>query len=405
VDWGPNDDTLQHAKRCEEGAAYWMGHSVTLTRDQLYWYEQTKATHKGKGTLWKFIEEYPSTDDEAFQVGGHGIFSPETMDRIVTQARPLAAVLDVIPRKDLALETAAEQGLPTFDLPPGYGFRWREELPSSENLESLEDCLLVWEPPRKTHRYMIGVDVSGGVGADRSTVEIIRIGTVEEPDEQVAEFVSSWTTGRKLALVVDAVGHLYGGSEDEAQVSIENNFGLGLGVQDELQIHLGYRNFWIWRVLDARSLEKRFTTRIGFWTTRRTRPLILERFVDAVETVDPVTGYSDLRLNSPHIFHEMRRFVAPPGTGLAMAAAAQGSHDDCIMGAAIGEHCAHTTLNEDGEPMAEQRRRLHEESTHREELELQQRERRDFINTPVSAEYVESGGMVDDYGSTVYVWP
>jgi len=405
AEWGPSDDTLQHARRCEEGSSYWMGKPLTLTRDQLYWYEQTKATHKLKGTLWKFIEEYPSTDDEAFQVGGHGIFTPETMDRIVTQARPIAAVLDVLPRKDLVLETAEEQGLPAFDLPPGYGFRWREELPAVADLEALEDCLLIWEPPRKTQRYMISVDVSGGVGADRSVVDVTRIGTVEEPDEQVAQFVSAWTTGRKLALIIDAVGHLYRGVEDEAQVAIENNFGLGLGVQDELQIHLGYRNFWIWRVLDARSPEKRYTTRIGFWTNRRTRPLILERFVDAVETTDLVTGYSDLRLNSPHIFHEMRRFIAPPGEGLVMAAAAPGAHDDCIMSAAIGEHCAHTTLYEDGEPTAEKRRRLHEEATHREELAEKQLAKRDFQNTPVTSEFMETGVDTDNYGSSLYTWP
>jgi hypothetical protein len=403
--WGPSADTLQHARRCEEGSSYWLGKQISLTRDQLYWYEQTKESHRLKGTLWKFIEEYPATDEEAFQVGGHGIFTPETMERIVAQARPIAAVLEVMPKKDIVLESALEQGTPSFELPPGYGFRMLKKQPSAEDLEGLLDHVLVWEQPRKAQRYFIAVDVSAGVGEDRSSVEVLRVGTVAEPDEQVAEFLSAWASTKVLAAVIDALGHLYGGTEGEAQVAIENNFGMGYAVQDELQTHLGYTNFWIWRILDARKLEKRFTQRIGFWTSRRTRPIILDRLITAVTTQDPVSGYSDLRINSPHAFAEMRRFVAAPGVGLMHAAAAPGSNDDVVMGLAIGNHCAHTILNEDGEPLAETRRRLNEEASHRTELAQKALSKRDFINTAVSAEFVDSGGQTDDYGSSVYSWP
>jgi hypothetical protein len=101
----------------------------------------------------------------------------------------------------------------------------------------------------------------------------------------------------------------------------------------------------------------------------------------------------------------MRRFIAPPGGSLAMAAAAPGAHDDAVMATSIGEHCAHTTLNEQGEPLAETRRRLHEEETHRAELAERAQAHRSFQNTPVTAEFVETGIDSDSYGSSITTWP
>lgn len=67
-------------------------------------------------------------------------------------------------------------------LPSGYGMR-RVPLEDLRLLDSLFDCLLVWEPPRKRglRRYVIAVDVADGIGLDRSVIEVARMGTIEEP--------------------------------------------------------------------------------------------------------------------------------------------------------------------------------------------------------------------------------
>jgi hypothetical protein len=380
-----------------------MGYRVTLTRDQLFWYEQTRAEFELKDKLYEFFEEYPASDKEAFQVAGTPIFTAATMEKLETAASPIVAVLEVLPRKEITLETAEEQGNPLFELPAGYGFRWIPDIPSTEDLAALMGLLLVWEQPRKQARYVIGVDVSGGVGLDRSTIEVLRLPTIHEPGEQVAEYVSPWVKTNTLACIVDAVGHLYGGTDGEALVAIELN-NMGIDVQGEMQRHLGYTNFYIWEWLDKRKASQRLSNSFGFVTNARTRPLILNRFVNDVRTIDPTTGCADLILNSPHIFQEMRAFLPPPGGQLWDAQAATGSHDDCIMGTAIGDFCGHNQFFEMGEPIDEQRRRLHEEADIRKRLQQQaEPKKRDYINTPVSSVFVDSGGTIqDDYGSTIY---
>lgn len=401
--WGPSDETLVHARRCEEHSAYWMGYKVTLTRDQLFWYEQTRQEFELKDHLYEFFEEYPASDKEAFQVAGTPIFTAAVMEQLETAASPIVAVLEVVPRKEIALETAEEQGRPLFELPAGYGFRWVKDIPSVEDLEALMDVLLVWEQPRKKQRYVIGVDVSSGVGKDRATIEVLRMPTLEEPAEQVAEFVSRWVKTDTLARIVDAVGHLFGGADGEALVAVECN-NMGIDVQGELQRHLGYTNFYIWEWLDKRKASQRLSNSFGFYTNAKTRPLILNRFVNDVRTIDKVTGCADLVVNSPHLFQEMRAFLPPPGGALWDAQAAPGSHDDCIMGTAIADFCGHNQLFELGEPLSDQRRRLHEEFAERERLKKEaEPKKRDYINSPVSAAYVDSGGTIqDDYGATIY---
>jgi hypothetical protein len=99
--WIPSDDTLAFAKRVEEKGPRYMHRAITLAPEQLVWYEQRKAEAIKKGTLYKFLEEYPAEPEEAFQFSGRSIFSPETMDRLEKQARPLLDVWTVRPHAEL----------------------------------------------------------------------------------------------------------------------------------------------------------------------------------------------------------------------------------------------------------------------------------------------------------------
>jgi len=46
--------------------------------------------------------------------------------------------------------------------------------------------LQIWEPPRKHHRYILGVDVADGIGQDRSVCDVFRMGTIEEGMKRLA---------------------------------------------------------------------------------------------------------------------------------------------------------------------------------------------------------------------------
>lgn len=227
--------------------------------------------------------------------------------------------------------------VPDSDLPlhiiPGYGLEpysrsvwekdWREQ-----NLEQLMGKALVWKMPSRAYSYVISADVGEGIGKDRSVAQVTRLGTVEEPEEQVCEYVSDSIDPIDFAGVIDALGRFYkdsSGTSALCAVEVNNH---GLATQRELSRHLGYDNFYIWQVEDSADPSKRFTNRVGFYTNRATRPPLIQLFVKKVKTVDPNTGIPDYKINSPFLYEELRSFQTLGA--LFEAEAEAGAHDDCI---------------------------------------------------------------------------
>lgn len=220
------------------------------------------------------------------------------------------------------------------------------------------DVLQVWEPPRKGHLYVVSADISSGMELDKSCIDVTRVGTIREGEEQVAQFVTRTVDETDLANVIDAVGKLYYGRDAQpALVAIECN-GMGIATQAKLLKQIGYTNCYIWRYLD--TIEgKDLTTKFGWWTNQRSRPLMLQYYIHSVKTVDPHTGYPDYRINSPHTIAEMADFQTPGP--LWMAEAADGANDDCLFAGAIGVYVAQTLQYDQRESTSEARRRLSEE--------------------------------------------
>jgi len=289
-----------------------------------------------------------------------------------------------------------------LELPPGYGFH-----PSPPRIfpDDLYDRLLIWELPRRDQLYVLSADVGDGIGQDRSVVDITRVGTLKEPDEQVAQFVSAHVDPIGLAPLIDAIGRLYVGSDNlEALCAVECN-NHGLVTQSELQLHLGYSNFFIWQYLDAADPERALSSRIGWWTTQRTRPLILARWLKKVRSLDPVTNLPDYRINSPILLEEIRSFQTVGGIREAEADPTNpNAHDDCVMTSAIGVHVSSTIQYEANEPTDQARRRMNEEKQRRAAVDQNKTEGRDYINQAFTAE--EAGlpdpMQVEDYDDNAY---
>ena len=267
-------------------------------------------------------------------------------------------------------------------LPAGYGLR---SLSAAERLELgdfLEDYLLVWEVPRRGHRYVVGVDVSDGINLDRSVIDVTRVATIEEPDEQVAQFVTSQIDPVDLAYYIDVIGRFYCDDDKfEALVAIEVN-NHGLATQAELARHCGYQHFFVWQYEDKRNPANRYSSNIGWYTSSRTRGIILTRFRRAITALDPLTGQPDYQINSPFTMEELKDFQTDGA--LVEAAASAGATDDCIMAAAISVHVAQTLYLETSEPLAEARHRLAAERLRAQTLAAHLAMRRDYINTDAS---------------------
>lgn len=100
--WTPSDETLKHAERIAETSPRWMhGRRYQCTKEQLYWYERTRAEKAAKDQLEDFLQEYPADDEEAFQLSGKSVFKVLLRERIRTQARPLLGMIDVQSRREM----------------------------------------------------------------------------------------------------------------------------------------------------------------------------------------------------------------------------------------------------------------------------------------------------------------
>jgi hypothetical protein len=269
-------------------------------------------------------------------------------------------------------------------LPKGFGFQALTPADLRAHA-TLLDLAHIWESPRRrgARRYIIGVDVADGIGEDRSVIEVVRMGTIEESAEQVCEYASARVSPAALAFVIHAIGTYYrDGDGIDALVAIENN-GHGMSTQDTLQLHLGYTSFYRWEYLDAANSQGRYSTKIGWSTTTRSRPILLDKLHSALTTIDPVTHQPDLITHSSLLHEELKDFQTDGA--LWEAAGARGAHDDTVMALAIANYVAYRMQAGETEPLEERRRRRSEQQA-RNEAAAAPGPKPDWRNTPASAE-------------------
>jgi hypothetical protein len=103
IAWEPSDTTKAHAAMVEATSPqYLLGETYRLSREQLVWYEQTRTHWAEQDRLYKFLEEYPATAEEAFQHAGRSIFGAGTIERLTLQAHKPEVILLIEPAKDIA---------------------------------------------------------------------------------------------------------------------------------------------------------------------------------------------------------------------------------------------------------------------------------------------------------------
>lgn len=371
VGWSPKLSTTAHAKKAEEVGPRWLRRPVSLTRDQLFWYERTRAEAKALGTEQEraFLENYCADDEEAFQFSGRSVVPFEVLTRIEDQMRGLKACFEIGRRADIERARATHAEDLDLRVPAGYSLLRVPKPDRGDDLTAFHDKLLVWQLPVRGRYYVVSVDVGDGLGLDRSAIEVTAVGTVEQPDEQVAQFVSSKVDPVELAPFIEVIGQLYAGPDDQPAVAAIEINGHGLATQSELQKHLGYPNLYVWRVEDSADPGKSLTTRIGWVTTSRSRPILLSRYFKKLKSWDPNTGLPDYIVNSPLTLSELRDFIIPPGSLLLADAQADPSnpsaHDDTILAGAIGLYVAQTMQEDLGETTDDRRRRKAEEAARR----------------------------------------
>lgn len=325
----PSKETTAHALACERYTQEspllkkYLGADWKLPLRQQFFWEFTRAEFKENDKLYKFLEELPASDAEAFQNTGKRLLSAEQEEYLRNHIKPLAsyygkpAVFAIIGE---GIPPEHEPDMDDIDIKRPYitvKSNWNyEEKPKIYRLVPLhhdpnrwENRLFIWEFPFPKQlvaarpledkplnqlgpigtfssstnitipiEYALGTDGAEGLdgAGDNCALEVIKKGNLLYPAEQVAEFVSPNISTPELLPFNLALGTFYSINKDDeinqCRQVVEVNFG-GYALQHNLAL-AGWSNFHSWQGAYD-QLKLKTTHRIGWQTNAWTRSTLL----------------------------------------------------------------------------------------------------------------------------------
>lgn len=178
-----------------------------------------------------------------------------------------------------------------------------------------EDGLIMYFQPKPGRNYCMGVDVAEGVtGGDYSTVTLF--------DRETGDEVAMWRghmAPDRFGAILNTWGRLYNNAL--AIVEINNH---GLTTITAMK-NLMYPQLYF-RPAKFDQMGTNYTDRLGWKTTRVTRPLMIDDFREALAS-------GSLKIHSEKTLDELLTFVFNENGDMVCQ---NGFHDDLLFSAAIG---------------------------------------------------------------------
>jgi len=228
-------------------------------------------------------QEYPAEPEEAFLTTGRPVFNPEALQARMGHTEDL--------HQRLALE----------------GVEW---------LENLRGELTIYRPIAPGEQYTIGADVAMGVrGGDYSVAQVL-----DSKKRQVATYRAQ-VHPDYFAKVLYHLGELF----NFAFIIVENN-SHGILTCTRLGKDMAYPNFYTEISVD--KLTEKETLKLGFTTTSKTKPLIIDELRAAVRE-------DTIELNDKTTIREMLTYIVTQSGGMEAEASC---FDDCVMSLALANH-------------------------------------------------------------------
>jgi hypothetical protein len=195
------------------------------------------------------------------------------------------------------------------------GDKHKDETGNEYTVAQNEDGLVIYIPPRPGRKYVAGVDVAEGVtGGDYSTFTVFD----RETGEEVA-FFRGYMPADRYGAILNKWGRMY---NDALMVVEINNH--GLTTVTALR-NLKYPQMYF-RPVKFDQMGTNYSDRIGWKTTKVTRPLMIDDLREALQE-------GALKIHSQYTLDEMLTFVFDDGGNMVSQSS---FHDDCIFSAAIG---------------------------------------------------------------------
>lgn len=246
------------------------------TIEQLVW-RRMKIANSSENS---FAQEFPSNPIEAFITTGNNIFNPQLIHERLNYIHEVKTV------------------------------NKQSNLPASLKAW-FNRGLDIWKTPLSGLKYYIGVDTGEGLGQDFSAIQVL-----SADGEQVAEFKSNNIKPFQFAELVNDIGIYY----NKALLVIEKA-SAGHTVVDKLKNDYQYSNMYKYKEYDVRGKAKK---KVGFVTNSKTKPIMINDFVELFET-------NQLVINSKDLLSEMKIFSFKDGK----MGAIQGNHDDLVISFAL----------------------------------------------------------------------
>ena len=213
--------------------------------------------------------------------------------------------------------------------------------PLTDFKDPMNDETWFWKKPIDGHRYLVGVDPSRGVSADRTAIEIIDMDGEDENGlpiiEQVGEYV-----GKKLGDDIGGMVYQYANLYNEAYVVVDCTGGQG----DALiltMIQLGYKNFYYedgnqktYTVQNQSNKPLNFSDRLPGFHFQGNRYPVLASFAGMVRS-------NEFKIRSTRVINELDTWIFEGETGRMNHQ--EGSHDDTICALAMALFVMRYTYN------------------------------------------------------------
>ena len=229
------------------------GENNPLALKKLMW-RRMKIANIGKE---KFRQEYPTNAMESFVVSGNNIFDLEKIQARLNNIEQTQKL--ILPNK----------------LPPIFR-KWK-------------NSITIWKYPKEGQKFYCGVDTGEGIGSDNSVISI-----VDAEGFQCFEFANNRIKPYEFAELVRAVGEYY----NRCLLVIEK-LSAGHTVVDKLYDSSNrYINLYKYKSYDAKG---RVRKKPGFETSTKSRPIIINRFVELFEK-------GEVCVNSKGLLNEMKSF-------------------------------------------------------------------------------------------------
>ena len=334
---------------------------------QWFWqfgYEEAIAKHAER----ELLAANAVTPEDAFQSKDDPVFTQETI-KLVTEAREQQYAAYAITGRTILMGNENKPYEPdSVDLnqnEPDIVLEWtglddNQYLWRLMPLRSFDDSadeacfdkLLIFEEPKPGADYAVCIDTAGGLNKpneDRASLKIHKNGHGREPDVEVASFTSLRVNSPQMARIAAAVAVLYGtdgkgivtsANPLVAKFIIEQTRKPGDECQSQLKI-MGFLDHHIMIRIDKKGNVLQDSGHQEGWFTRAyTRPYLLDRWLDAVNT-----GW--IVLNDPILIRQLATFVRKyvGGEGRSELIHQQGAHDDNIFASAMGFTTFHELEN------------------------------------------------------------